>query len=175
MLASRLIASVGIPYGNSTVLPYIRQFFAGGSNSIRAFSARSVGPGSYFPADTTSFFLVDQSGDIKLEANVEYRFPIVKYLKGALFIDAGNIWLINDDPNRPGGEFDIDKFLSELAIGVGYGLRFDMDILVLRFDWAFPIRKPYLPEGNRWNDIDFFDPDWRNKNMILNISIGYPF
>ncbi len=175
VIATRVIASIGLPYSNSSVLPYVRQFFSGGSNSIRAFRARSIGPGSYYPSDTSSFFLVDQSGDIRFEANVEYRFPIVRYLKGALFIDAGNIWLINDDPDRPGGVFTADKFLKDLAVGVGYGLRVDMDIIVLRFDWAFPLRKPYLEEDNRWNDIDFFNSQWRRENIILNISIGYPF
>ncbi len=174
-IATRLIASVGIPYGNSTVLPYVRQFFSGGSNSIRAFRARSIGPGSYIPSDTSSFFLVDQSGDLKFEYNMEYRFPIARYIKGALFIDMGNIWLINDDPNRPGGVFKPENFLKELAIGTGYGLRADFDILVIRFDWAFPLREPYLEKGNRWNEIRFFDSKWRRDNIILNISIGYPF
>ncbi len=174
-IATRLIASAGFPYGNSSVLPYVRQFFAGGTNSIRAFRARSVGPGSYFPTDTASFFQVDQSGDIQLEANIEFRFPIVNYLKGALFLDAGNIWLINEDPFRPGGKFEWDSFYKQLAIGFGYGLRIDLDILVIRFDWAFPLYTPYIQEGSRWNDIDFLSKQWRKDNIILNISIGYPF
>ena len=176
-IATRLHGGVGFPYGNSTVMPYVKQFYAGGTNSIRAFRARSLGPGSYHPSDSLSNILIDQTGEIKLEANVEYRFPIVGYLKGALFTDVGNIWLAHEDSLRQGGKFDVDTFYKEFAVGFGVGLRIDVNLVVLRFDWAFPVRKPWLPEGERWvfHEINPFDYHWRKENLVWNISIGYPF
>jgi outer membrane protein assembly factor BamA len=180
-LATRLVLGTGFAYGNSTTLPYIKQFSIGGSNSIRAFPARSVGPGTYDvrsdPNQQGSAFFIDQRGDIKLETNVEYRFDIIKSFKGALFVDAGNIWLLKEDPGRPGGKFDRDKFLKELAVGTGLGFRFDFSFFVLRLDIAFPLRKPYLPPNERWviDKIDFGSPSWRGDNLVFNIAIGYPF
>ena len=146
---------------------------------MRAFPARSIGPGTYNIrelGDTRTFF-IDQRGDIKLEGNVELRFDIIKSFKGAVFTDAGNIWLWEDDPERPGGKFDKDNILKELAVGTGAGLRFDLNFFVLRFDVAFPIRKPFLPEAERWvfDEIDFSSKSWRRDNLIYNIAIGYPF
>jgi outer membrane protein insertion porin family len=177
LLATRMYTGVGVPYGNSQVMPYVRQFFAGGTNSMRAFRARSLGPGSYQPPDSLQNVLVDQTGEIRLEANLEYRFPIAGFLKGSLFTDIGNVWLVNQDTLRPGGQFHFDTFHTQIAVGTGFGLRIDLDLMVLRFDWAFPIRKPWLPEGERWviNEIDLWNRRWRRENMILNISIGYPF
>ncbi|AWI26259.1 translocation and assembly module lipoprotein TamL [Flavobacterium pallidum] len=176
VLASRIIAGVGYGYGNSTELPYIKQFFIGGTNSIRAFRARSLGPGSYNGESESSDFLPDQSGDIKLEFNTEYRAKIFSIVKGAVFVDAGNIWLMHKDTNKPGAEFS-KKFLSEIAVGTGVGLRFDLSFLVLRTDLAFPLRKPYLPAGQRWviDDISFGSGSWRKENLIFNLAIGYPF
>lgn len=173
----RLIVAAGIPYGNSITMPYVKQFFVGGTNSVRAFRARTVGPGSYSPPDSLDNLYVDQAGDIKLEYSVEYRFPIHSFLKGAFFVDAGNIWLVNADEQRPGGEFDFNNFYRELALGAGIGLRIDLDFLVIRFDMALPLRKPYLPEGERWvfKDIALGSPSWRHENFTLNIAIGYPF
>jgi len=176
-IASRIIAGVGVPYGNSNQLPYLRQFFIGGTNSIRAFRARSIGPGSYRKEDQdTNSFLPDQSGDIKLEMNTEYRAKLFSVVHGAIFVDAGNIWLFNKDADRPGAEFS-NKFLSQLAVGTGAGLRFDLSFLVLRLDLAFPLRKPWLAEGDRWvlDDIKFGDKAWRKENLVFNIAIGYPF
>lgn len=175
-LATRFVAGIGMPYGNSTELPFIRQFFIGGANSIRAFRARSIGPGTFRPEVDASDFLPDQSGDIKLEMSTEYRAKLFSIVHGALFVDAGNIWLWNDDPDKPGGKFSKD-FLSEMAVGTGAGLRFDLSFLVLRFDLAFPLRKPYLPESERWviKDIDFGSKYWRRENLVFNIAIGYPF
>jgi outer membrane protein assembly factor BamA len=101
----------------------------------------------------------------------------MKYLKGAIFADAGNIWLVNADSLRPGGKFNGQTFYKELAVGLGLGLRIDVEVVVLRFDWAFPIRKPWLPDGERWtfDEIRFFDSNWRKDNLLWNISIGYPF
>jgi hypothetical protein len=176
-IATRLYAAAGIPYGNSSVMPYVKQFYVGGTNSMRAFRARSLGPGSYQPTDSLQNILVDQTGEIKLEGNIEYRFPIIGFLKGSLFSDIGNIWLVNADSLRPGGKFSWNNFHKELAVGLGFGLRIDVNLVVVRFDWAFPVRKPWLPEGNRWafNEIDLFDKRWRKDNLLWNISIGYPF
>ncbi len=184
-LASRVIVGAGFPFGNSEVLPYIRQFSIGGSNSLRAFPARSIGPGAYSVLTDENFLppnnipaFVDQRGDIKIEGNVELRFDIVKAFKGAVFVDAGNIWLWRD-PDQPGSqrEFRKDEFLSQMAVGTGMGLRFDFNFFVLRFDLAFPLRKPYLAPGERWvfDEIDPGSSEWRSDNLVLNIAIGYPF
>ncbi|MEI9944244.1 MAG: BamA/TamA family outer membrane protein [Chitinophagaceae bacterium] len=174
--ANRIIAGLGLPYGNSTALPYIKQFFVGGTNSIRAFRSRSLGPGTYRDVSTTTF-LPDQSGDIKLEFNSELRAQIAGLVHGAIFIDAGNIWLYNADPLKPGARFDSKTFLKEIAVGAGAGLRFDISFLVIRFDVAFPLRKPYLPDGERWvvNKINFGSAEWRKENIVYNLGIGYPF
>jgi outer membrane protein insertion porin family len=175
VLANRIIIGVGFPYGNSLELPFVKQFFVGGNNSIRAFRSRSIGPGT-FQQPPSDNFLADQSGDIKLEMNTELRARLAGILHGALFVDAGNIWLFNENPNEPGAKFN-KSFLKELAVGTGVGLRFDISFLVLRFDIAFPLRKPYLPEGQRWviNQVDLLSPAWRKENLIFNLGIGYPF
>ena len=175
-LASRIIVGAGIPYGNSGVMPTSKQFVVGGTNSIRAFRARSLGPGSYLNTQTTNNYLPDQSGDLKLEFSTEYRAKLFSIVRGAVFVDAGNIWLMNPDPNKPGAEISKD-FMKEIAVGAGAGLRFDLSFLVLRTDLAFPLRKPYLPENERWviDDINFGSGSWRKDNLILNIAIGYPF
>ncbi|WP_409417286.1 BamA/TamA family outer membrane protein [Flavobacterium sp. PS2] len=175
-LASRIIVGAGLPYGNSSSLPSIKQFVVGGTNSIRAFRARSIGPGSFKSPDTTSTFLPDQSGDLKLEFSTEYRAKLFSIVRGAIFLDAGNVWLVNNDPNKPGAKIS-KNFMKELAIGAGAGLRFDLSFLILRTDIAFPLRIPYLPEGQRWviDDINFGSGSWRKDNLILNIAIGYPF
>jgi outer membrane protein assembly factor BamA len=177
-IAGRLIAGIGVAYGNSATLPYVKQFYIGGSNSVRAFSPRGLGPGSYrIPDSIAAKSFIDQAGDIKLEANIEYRFPIVSILRGALFVDAGNIWLLREDPGRPGGKFSGTTFFDEIAVGTGFGLRLDLSFFILRFDLAFPLRVPYLPKGERWviNKINFGDPSWRKNNLALNIAIGYPY
>jgi len=175
--ASRIDAGIGFPYGNSAEIPFIKQFFIGGNNSLRAFRSRSLGPGTYHPEiDTSVGFTPDQSGDIKLEVNTELRFKIIKPVYGAAFIDAGNIWLYNENIYKPGAKFS-KKFLNELAVGTGLGVRVDITILVLRLDVAFPIRKPWLPEKKRWviKDVDFGNSTWRKDNVIFNLAIGYPF
>ncbi len=174
-LASRIIVGVGYGYGNSTELPFIKQFFIGGTNSIRAFRARSIGPGSFIEKQESEF-LPDQSGDIKLEMNTEYRTKLFSIVKGAVFVDAGNIWLMNKNPNKPGAEFS-KKFLNEIAVGTGVGLRFDLSFLILRTDLAFPIRKLVVDEGFKWtiDDINFGSGSWRKENLVFNLAIGYPF
>ena len=175
-------ASLGgiIPYGNSSSTPYIRQFFVGGANSIRAYRFRALGPGSNADYILNPAPYNDQTGDIRLEFNLEYRFPLVSYLKGALFVDAGNVWLYNDPQNeQPGGAFNFPQFYRELAVGPGFGLRLDLSFFVLRFDLAAPLRKPYLPENRRWiwqNPAENFGSrQWRRENVVLNLALGYPF
>jgi outer membrane protein assembly factor BamA len=164
--ASRLIVGVGLPYGNSTQLPYSQQFFIGGPNSLRGFQARSLGPGTYDPRVLKSGdFLPDESGDIKVEANVEYRPKLFSIVRGALFVDAGNIWLLHNG-GRPGAAFN-GKFLNDMAVDAGFGLRFDLSVLVLRTDMGYPLRTPYLPEGQRWG--------FNTRYAVFNLAIGYPF
>lgn len=177
-LASRLIIGAGYGYGNSVTMPFIKQFFIGGTNSIRAYRARSLGPGSYYAgnASLTKTYLPDQPGDVKIEANTELRFKIASIVRGAVFVDAGNIYTFRNDPSRPGGLFD-KSFINKLAVGTGAGLRFDLNFLVLRVDAAFPIRKPYAVGGPKWvfDQINFGDSRWRKENLVLNLAIGYPF
>lgn len=176
-LATRLVAGLALPYGNSLYVPFSRQFFGGGSTDLRGFRARTLGPGSYDPrTPTTPYALFDQGGDIKLELNAEYRPKIYKFIEGAIFADAGNIWLVNEDPSRPGARFS-GSWLSEIAVDAGVGLRLDFSILLLRLDLAMPLRVPYYEKDNRWmfNKIEFGNPTWRNQNLMLNIAIGYPF
>jgi len=171
-IATRLVAGVGVPFNNSNVMPYVKQYFAGGSQDIRAFYARSVGPGSYSPPDSiNNQGFLDQSGEIKLLGNIEYRFPITYKTYGAVFLDAGNVWLLNEDESRPGGKFEFDKFLNDFAIGSGLGLRVDITYFVVRLDFAFPIRKPNLPKSENWifNNGSFFG------DYIFSFAVGYPF
>ncbi len=162
-LVARLQAGLGMPYGNSSVLPYPKQYGIGGPNSIRAFAARGLGPGTYHPQTPTenlnSFY--DQVGDIRLEGNIEYRQDLVPYLKGAVFVDAGNIWLANPDPARPGSEFKASTFMRQLAVGAGVGLRVDIQFFVIRLDFAVPIQAPYGTPESRAGRV--------------NLAIGYPF
>jgi outer membrane protein insertion porin family len=174
--ANRAIIGVGIPYGNSVQLPFIKQFFIGGNNSLRGFRSHSVGPGTYKYVDTTNTFFPDETGDLKLELNSEFRFRLTGPLYGALFVDAGNIWLWNDSTytHKPGSEFT-SKFLSQLAVDAGFGFRFDITLFVIRLDIAFPLREPW--RQNPWviDQIKFFNKPWRRENIIYNLGIGYPF
>jgi outer membrane protein assembly factor BamA len=171
MLASRITGGAGFSYGNSSTMPFIKEFFAGGTNDIRAFRSRALGPGSYYGGNpNTTPLLPDQPGDIKLEMNVEYRTKLFSLVRWAIFTDMGNIWTLRTDTSRPGAVFT-NHFLKDFAVGIGTGLRFDLTILVLRVDMAEPIRFPWLPEGSKWQ--------WRKatdiSNMVLNLAIGYPF
>ena len=164
-LVTRFSAGVGLPIGNSDVIPYIKQFYVGGTNSLRSFIARSVGPGSEIPPEGYN----DLTGDIRLEGNLEYRFDVYGNLKGALFVDAGNIWLTKVDPSRPNGTFRFNTFVKQIAISSGWGMRWDFSFIVARLDFAYTLRTPYLPAGERWTtDINFWNP-------AINIAIGYPF
>ncbi len=168
ILASRIIVGIGLPYGNSTQLPYSQQYFIGGTNSLRGFRARSIGPGNFTPNESItsgSQFLPDESGDIKLETNLEYRPKLFSIVSGALFLDIGNVWLLKSHAGLPGGNFT-NQFLSQLAADIGFGLRFDLNLFVLRTDLGFPIRNPF-PAGQPLK----FD----SKNSVFNLAIGYPF
>jgi hypothetical protein len=172
-LVLRQNVGVGIPYLNSNTLPFAKQFFVGGASSIRGFQPREVGPGTYSnPEADDSFF--DQTGDIILEWNAETRFDLGGYLNGAVFIDAGNVWLINENNQRPGGQFQWNSFLNELAVAGGVGLRIDAEFIVVRFDLGVPLRSPERAEGDRW----LFDEMTGGElwdDLILNFAIGYPF
>lgn len=167
---TRFVAGIGIPYGNREQMPFIKEFFAGGTSDIRAFRSRALGPGSYYqPAIDSSGFYVDQPGDIKLEMNLEYRAKLFSIVRWAAFVDMGNVWTLKRDSSRPGAQFS-GNFLSQIAVGAGLGLRFDVNILVLRLDVAFPIRKPWVTDSNKW--------DFGNINLgdaVYNLAIGYPF
>ncbi|MEG0994345.1 MAG: BamA/TamA family outer membrane protein, partial [Bacteroidales bacterium] len=170
MIASRFMAGIVKPFLNSTVVPYSEQFFIGGANSIRAFGVRTIGPGSYHPASDALYSYLDQTGNLKLEANVEYRFPIMGSLYGALFMDAGNIWLIKKEEARPGGEFSFKTLGKDIALGTGAGLRFDITYIVLRFDVGVPLHAPYDTGKTGYYNIRRF---W--KDLGFHLAVGYPF
>ncbi|MGK0280427.1 MAG: outer membrane protein insertion porin family, partial [Litorivivens sp.] len=175
-LVLRQNVGIGIPYLNSKSLPFAKQFFVGGASSLRGFQPRAVGPGIYKNTAGTDDSFFDQTGDIMLEWNAESRFDLGGYLKGALFIDAGNVWLINESSNRIGGEFIWNQFLNQLAVSGGAGLRIDADYIIVRFDLALPLRDPSFESGNQWIfDQIALDNGWVGDNMILNFAIGYPF
>ncbi len=172
-IASRVAGGLGIPLGNlKEALPFEKSFFSGGTNGIRAWKSRTLGPGGY--NDPQLRF--DKIGDIQLEGNLELRFPIIDWVEGAFFVDAGNIWSINKDSLRPGGQFKTQTFISEIAFGVGLGLRFDLDFFIIRLDLAAPIKNPSQPINNRWvwegglseERSPYYKPQ-------LNLGIGFPF
>ncbi|MCW5907059.1 MAG: BamA/TamA family outer membrane protein [Chitinophagales bacterium] len=177
MFAIRTFAGIGVPYGNSYALPFIKQFFVGGPNSLRGFLIREVGPGGY--VDSTAYNpetgekknigFFNQTGDIKLELNAEFRFDIYKWLKGALFMDAGNVWTLRKDA-RTNGNFAFNRFWKEFALDVGAGLRLDFNFFVIRLDYGFPLRDPRKSDGDRWL---FENAQFRKGQFQL--AIGYPF
>ncbi len=168
-LVSRVLIGAAHAYGNSKVVPYSEQFYIGGANSIRAFTVRSIGPGSYkAPADLQNGYF-DQTGTFKLELNTEYRFPIISVLHGAVFLDAGNIWLLKNDPTRPGGQLKAKTFLRDLALGTGVGLRVDIGMLVIRGDLGYGLHAPYYNGTNHYFNIAF------KKAFAFHLAIGYPF
>lgn len=169
-IAARLYAGYGMAYGNSDVIPFVKQYYAGGPYSVRAFRIRSLGPGTYNADEdinNTTGESFDKTGNIRLEANVEYRFPIVSFLKGAVFADAGNIWNSKENPTFGGKDKFTKNFINELGMGAGVGLRVDIQSFVIRFDLAAPFHNPSLPKKQQFN-FDVSKP-------ILNFAIGYPF
>lgn len=175
-LAARVLAGAGYAFGNSSVLPRPLQFSVGGTNGIRAFHRRTIGPGALTP-ESDGGPSIERTGDIRLEAALEYRFPVAGMLKGAIFADAGNIWTFDREGVEEAGVFEAERALEQLALGGGFGLRLDPNLVVLRLDVATPLRKPWLPTGERWvtGDIDPTDRSWRRENIVFNLAIGYPY
>lgn len=169
-LAARLMGGIIYAYGNQTVAPYSEQFYIGGANSIRAFTVRSLGPGTYHPASDAKYSYIDQTGDIKFEANVEYRFPLFADLYGATFLDAGNVWLIRKEEGRPGGQLTLKNFAKSIALGTGVGLRYDLEFLVLRFDLGIALHAPYDTGKSGYYNIPKF-----KDGLGFHFAIGYPF
>ena len=168
-LVSRVLIGAEHAYGNSTTVPYAEQFYIGGANSIRAFTVRSLGPGSYRAPDSDKNGYFDQTGTFKLEFNTEYRFPIYSILHGAVFVDAGNIWLLKEDPLRPGGLLQAKTFLRDLALGTGVGLRVDLGMMVIRGDLGYGLHAPYNTGNPGYFNIRFKDA------FAFHLAIGYPF
>lgn len=164
-LVWRILVGAGIPYLNSIELPYEKGFYAGGANDMRGWMFKSLGPGGY-SGDSP----YEKVGDIQIEGNLEYRFPIYSFFKGALFTDIGNIWTYSQSSTFPGGQFKFDTFVSQLAVDAGVGFRFDFQVLIFRIDVATPLRDPSYPSGDRWR-IQYIQP----KDFIWNFGIGYPF
>jgi outer membrane protein insertion porin family len=187
VLAVRFYGGIGLPYDDTGALPYIKQYFAGGPYSLRGWTIRTLGPGSYFdPAAKDNPSQIDRTGDIKLESNAEYRFPITPLfagnvkMNGAFFADAGNIWLAKKDKGGKyaGGEIELSTFGQTLAADMGLGFRFDIaSFITLRLDVAIPVKKPYVHTSGGWvfNQVDFGNSTWRKDNIVPIITIGYPF
>ena len=169
-IAARLMGGVLWSYGNQTIAPYSEQFYIGGANSLRAFTVRSLGPGTYNPGENTKYGYLDQTGDIKLEANVEYRFPIFGDLYGATFLDAGNVWLMRKDESRPGGELTLKNFAKSIALNTGLGVRYDLTFLVIRLDMGIALHVPYETGKSGYYNIPKF-----KDGLGLHFAIGYPF
>lgn len=172
-LLNRAFVGIAAPYGNSSSLPHSKQFFVGGANSLRGFQFRSLGPGST-PEETDNNLFV-HSGNLKFETSLELRFPIVGIFKGALFLDAGNVWLWENTDSQPNAGFTANDIYKELAVNTGFGLRLDISLLVLRLDLGIPLRTPYTQNGNRWIPFRPFQKEWISQYPVLNIAIGYPF
>lgn len=168
-VAYRLLGGIGLPYGNSSVLPLDRQFYVGGINSMRGWPVRTLGPGGTDKTAWTSFR--NQTGNMRLEANLEFRFPVWNSLRGAVFLDAGNIWNVNIKGGQAGNPeaFRFDTFASQLGFNTGIGLRFDVNIAVIRLDWGIRLHDPNEPAGQRWIH------NFRFSNTAINFGIGYPF
>jgi len=167
-LVYRFYGGIGIPYGNSSVLPFEKAFIAGGANDMRGWRMGDLGPGSFHNDTVSQNF--GQLGDLQLQLQVEYRFPIYSFFKGALFTDIGNVWLLNDSPDLPGGTFHFDSFLGQLGMDVGIGFRFDFNFFIFRLDPAIPIWVPSLPGNDKW-----YFSKLQLKDIIWNFGIGYPF
>jgi outer membrane protein assembly factor BamA len=175
-VAYRAFVGVGMPYGNSTAMPFEKQYFGGGANGIRAWQARTLGPGSYI--SNTS--LRNQTSDIKIEANAEYRFKLFWILEGALFVDAGNIWSFKPDDEQEGSQFRLSGFYNDIAVGTGTGFRFDLKFVIARIDFGMKLRDPTITNGSKWivfNRPYSFKPNEITKlrDFTAVLGIGYPF
>jgi outer membrane protein assembly factor BamA len=163
--AFRAMAGTGIPYGNSEGIPFEKSFWLGGANDMRGWKLRSLGPGSY----TNDSIRYDRTGDLMLFSSFEYRFPVYSFLNAGVFMDMGNIWLRQDNPDFPGGTFAVQTIGKQLALNSGLGLRFDFSFFIFRLDWAFRIKNPEYE--HQW----FHQNDFRLKKAVWNFGIGYPF
>ena len=171
-LIFRVNTGFGLPYGNSEIMPFERQFFVGGSNNLRGWKPRVIGPGLYRDKDQN--VQVDKTGDMMIVTNAEYRFAIAPgFLYGAFFIDAGNIWQISrgDDETR----FKLNNFYRQLAINSGIGMRFDLEFFIVRIDWGIPLHDPSELKEDRWVIKDFVEKKWIFERTVLNVAVGYPF
>jgi outer membrane protein assembly factor BamA len=164
---ARAMLGVGVPYGNSPSLPFEKGFYSGGANGMRGWEYRDLGPGGFRDSSGAYF---ERMGDITFGANLEYRFPVYSFLKGAVFMDFGNIWLLYSSTTFPGGKFSFNKFLGEIAVDGGLGARLDFDFFIFRVDAAIALKDPSYPAGERWqfNHLQI-------KQVIWNFGIGYPF
>lgn len=169
-LFGRVASGVAHAYGNSSQVPYSEQFWVGGANSIRAFTVRSLGPGSYRPKADRNGNYFDQTGTFKFEANLELRFPIIGPVHGAVFMDAGNVWLLKADPERPGGQLRPKTFGRDLALGTGAGIRVDIGMLVIRGDLGIGIHAPYETSRHGYYNMTSF-----KNSLAFHLAIGYPF
>ena len=165
-LVFRQFVGIGLPYGNSQDMPFERSFYGGGANGLRGWLYRTVGPGAYIPVSDD----IEKTGDMQLEFNAEYRFPIYNIFNGALFVDAGNVWTYRPNESMPNGEFRFDSFYKEFAVDAGAGLRLDVSFLILRFDIAYAMRNPYMniETGSHWRF-------GQGNNFRFQVGIGYPF
>lgn len=160
---------VGLPYGNAASLPFEKRYYSGGANSVRGWAVRTLGPGT-FKTDNTYIDFNNQSGDIKLDLNVEYRVKLFSVLEGALFLDAGNIWTIHDYETQPGGLFRFDTFYKQIAVAYGLGIRLNFNFFVFRIDYGLKLYDPALVGQDRWR----VKPTWKD-DMAFHFAIGYPF
>jgi outer membrane protein assembly factor BamA len=171
-IVTRLMGGAIVSYGNTRIAPFSEQFYAGGANSIRAFTIRTIGPGHFRPLDPKQYkySYIDQVGDLKLEANLEYRFRILGNLYGAAFLDCGGIWLLREDETREGGLFSLRHLGNDLALGSGAGLRYDLDYLIVRFDMGIGIHLPYDTGRKGYYNIPRF-----KDALGFHLAVGYPF
>ena len=168
-LAFHIGGGIAVPFGNASVVPFEKRYFSGGANSVRGWSVRGLGPGSY-AGDRNNF--LNQSGDIKLDASVEYRTRLFWKLRGAVFVDAGNIWTLRDYESQPGGQFKFNKFYKQIAVAYGLGIRLDLDFFVLRFDAGMKAINPVYESGP--NRYPIAHPDF-SRDFAFHFAVGYPF
>ena len=161
---------IAVPYGNAKTIPFEKQYFSGGANSVRGWTVRDLGPGSFVRDENTN--LLDQSGDIKLDSSIEYRSKLFWKFQGAIFVDAGNIWTIRDYDNQPGGVFKFDKFYKQIAVAYGLGLRLDLDFFILRFDGGMKALNPVYEKGK--DRYPIIHPKF-SRDFAFHFAVGYPF
>lgn len=168
-LVAHINAGVVWSYGNSTKAPYYEQFYIGGANSIRAFNIRTIGPGKYIPTGNR-YSYIDQTGDVKFLVNLEFRPQLFDALYGAIFLDAGNVWTLQNEEYSPLGKFKMNEFFKQIAVGTGVGVRYDLGMFVIRVDWGLGLHLPYETGKSGFYNIKSF-----KDNQSIHLAIGYPF